>query len=130
MQASPASLVSAELPLLRLSPEAYHAELILRCLVFSALENTICVRGIDMLIHTSNSLAYEQIQLNCFITAGKKTLLAPLPREPPPPSPAECQSCLDTQPDCTHLLSKWCWCVRELIKKNVFDRLRRTAGQK
>lgn len=85
MQASPASLVSAELPLLRLSPEAYHAELILRRLVFSALENTICVRGIDMLIHTSNSLAYEQIQLNCFITAGEKnSLRSTAPRARPP----------------------------------------------
>lgn len=85
MQASPASLVSAELPLLRLSPEAYHAELILRRLVFSALENTICVRGIDMLIHTSNSLAYEQIQLNCFITAGKKNSpRSTAPRARPP----------------------------------------------
>lgn len=28
------------------SPKAYHAELILRCLVFSALENTICVRAL------------------------------------------------------------------------------------
>lgn len=28
------------------SPKAYHAELILRFLVFSALENTICVRAL------------------------------------------------------------------------------------
>lgn len=83
----------------RLSPKAYHGELILRCLVFTALENTICVRGIDMLIHTSNSLAYEQIQLNCFITAGKKKLSSlHCPENCSPLPPAECQSCLDTEP--------------------------------
>lgn len=68
----------------RLSQKAYHAELILRRLVFSALENMICVRGIDMLIHTSNSLAYEQIQLNSFITAEKKLSSLHCPESPPP----------------------------------------------
>lgn len=62
--------------------------------------------GIDMLIHTRNSSAYEQIQLNCFIIAGKK--LSAL-RCPPCPPTAECQSCLDTQSDCMSTVSEGLW---------------------
>lgn len=62
--------------------------------------------GIDMLIQTSNSSAYEQIQLNCFIIAGKKLSSLHCPRCPPT---AECHSCLDTQTDCMSILSEWFW---------------------
>lgn len=73
-----------------------------------------------MLIHTSNSLAYEQIQLNSFITAEEKnSSRSTALRTPASLLLAECQSCLDTEPNCTDTVSNLCLGLWVIADRNM-----------